>query len=68
MNKSKIKFNNKCLKIKKKSKCVSGPKDHNSLSVNLKRSKKKQNELDEIYENKVIDLELKLGDLIELKN
>ena len=43
-------------------------KDQNSLSAALKRSKKEQKELDEIHEKKVINLELKLGDLIEFKN
>ena len=42
-------------------------KDQNSLSATLKRSKKEQKELDEIYEKKVIDLELKLGDLMKMK-
>ena len=42
--------------------------DQNSLSAALKRSKKEQKEIYEIYEKKVIDLELKLGDLIEFKN
>ena len=40
-------------------------KDQNSLSAALKRSK---NEQKEIYEKNLIDLELKLGDLIEFKN
>ena len=47
----------KMLNVKLKSK-----KDQNSLS------KKEQKELEEIYEKKVINLELKLGDLIEFKN
>ena len=53
------------MEIKKKSKCVSGPKDHNSLSVNLKRSKKEQNELDEIHK-KVKRLGIETFDLIKI--
>ena len=55
MNKSKNKFENKCLEIKQKFKCGieehenrGCPKDQNSLSVALKRSKKEQNELDDL--------------------
>ena len=38
------------------------------MSATLKRGKKEQNELDQIYEKKVINLELKLGNLLEFKN
>ena len=52
MNEFNNKFENKC---------------QNSLSVALSRSKKEQNELEEIHEKEVNDLELKLGDLISLR-